>query len=41
MDKEFVYTSFQCTMTEDHCVNAAKGEGEVRQVWGGGGRGKI
>ena len=26
-------------MTEDHCVNAAKGDGEVREVWGGGGEG--
>ena len=28
MDKEFVCTGFQCTLVEDHCMKAAKGEGE-------------
>ena len=26
MGKEFVCTGFHCTMVEDHCVKAAKGE---------------
>ena len=35
MDKEFVYTSFQCTMDEEHCVKATRGEGGGGQNFSG------